>query len=81
MSDAAHIEQPSTNADQFARDVFTLGWNAEWLAVELGLPTDRAARRWLSGSTPPPETIVAWVARLAAFRRRNLPPPMPERHR
>jgi hypothetical protein len=81
MSDAAHIEQPSTDVRQFIQDVLALGWNAEWLAIELGLPTDRATRRWFSGSTVPPEPVAAWVARLAAFRRANPPPPMPERHR
>jgi hypothetical protein len=53
----------------------TLRWGASALSTEIGV-NERTVRRWISGDNAPPDAILQWLDRLAAFHRDN---PVPQR--
>jgi hypothetical protein len=61
----------------FLADLETLRWDAYDLAERLGLRSDRAARRWISGQNTPPAEVAAWVRTMAELTLRHPPPPPP----
>jgi hypothetical protein len=62
----------------FLADLETLRWDAIDLAERLGLHSDRAARRWISGQNTPPAEVAAWVRVMAELTRLHPPPPRPQ---
>lgn len=51
----------------------TIGWGPQTLAERWNV-NERTVRRWLAGQNDPPEPLLSWLERAAAWVRDNPPP-------
>ena len=62
-----------TSADRLRAALDRLHWSGRSLAAILG-QDERKVRRWAAGAYEPPEDVLAWLERLAAFHDANPAP-------
>jgi ribosome-binding protein aMBF1 (putative translation factor) len=74
--DIAASASDSRGATRLRTALDRLHWSGRSLAAILG-EDERKVRRWAAGAYDPPEIVLAWLERLAAFHDANPAPRRP----